>query len=128
MNTTAIVIGTAAVAACFYLYIKKHSSSVSIPIERETVEGEVHFDDIVEWFKMQKLDHEQHVPFLANQESPKLKSIIRDQQIPENYKGIYLGIFNQSNDSIEKLKLLIAKNFDAKTNDILGEEDFVVLA
>ena len=128
MSTTTIVIGTAAVAACIYLYIKRRSSSVSIPIERETVEGEVHFDDIVEWYKMQKLDQEQHIPFLAKQESPKLKSIIRNQQIPESYKGIYLGVYNQSTDSIEKLKLLIAKNFDAKTYEILGEEEFVTLS
>lgn len=127
MSSSAIIFGSlAAVAACFYIYIKSQKNLVQY--ETETIEGTVHFKDIVEWLKSLNLQKDIHTPFMAKYDAPELKSINIQHPIPEGYNGIFVGIYCENNNSFKKVKLIIAKEFDEETKSIFGDNSFVVLS
>lgn len=127
MSSSAIIWGSlAAIAACFYVYLKKQKNSVHL--ETETIEGIVHFKDIVEWFKSLDLQKDIHLPFVSKSNAPELKTFLLQHPIPDGYTGIFVGIYCKDKDNIEKVKLIIAKEFDEETYSVFGNESFVVLS
>lgn len=78
----------------------------------------------VQWFKEQRLDKNKHVPFVANED--KFKEMLKTA--PVKNVGIFQGVYDEEVDEIISSEVIEADALDAKTRQVLGNEDLVVLA
>lgn len=95
-------------------------------IEYETVSIEdcLNFLEVVNWFKTLKLDKNKHVPFVAKASAMKDKLSIQ----PTKKESLFIGVYDEEKDEIVHAKLIEADELDAKTSEVLGNEDLIVLS
>lgn len=131
MNTFAIIaIATAAIGGILYYFYKRGESLRYFritPDNSETIEGELKLADIVAFLRLQKIDASIHVPFVANLNDLRVKSIVRGVT-KSGYEAIFVGVYCSKNDNIDIYKAFFAKSLDEKLKDILGNETLVVLS
>lgn len=79
---------------------------------------------VVGWFrKIYNLDQEVDTPFIADAEQ--FKDMLKTA--PTKNVGIFQGVYNEEEDEITHHQYLEADAVDAKTREVLGNEDLVVL-
>lgn len=83
------------------------------------------FQHIVGWFKGLNLKKGRDVPFVADAQSEKFKQMLK--QAPKKDVGIFEGVYNEDTNEITHYKYLEGDEIDAKTQDLLGDEELVVL-
>lgn len=95
-------------------------------IEYETVSIEdcLNFLEVVNWFKTLKLDKNKHVPFVAKASAMKDKLSIQ----PTKKESLFIGVYDEEKDEIVHAKFIETDELDAKTREVLGTEDLIVLS
>lgn len=90
-----------------------------------TIEGESNFPDILAWFRSQNLDPKRHTPFIAN--FIPFKDKIGDE-VTQLTKpcALLVGIYDEQEGSITA-EVFECDALDAKTREVLGSEELVVL-
>lgn len=136
MNTYLIIgIAVVIVAIIALLVFKKKPSLLDsikkafkkewkIEFETVSIEGCLNFLEIVNWFKTLKLDKNKHVPFVAKASA--MKDVLSIQ--PTKKESLFIGVFDEEKEEIVHAKLIEADELDAKTREVLGNEDLVVLS
>lgn len=136
MNTYLIIgIAVVVVAVIALLVFKKKPSLLEsikkafkkewkIEFETVTIEGCLNFLEVVNWFKTLKLDKNKHVPFVAKASAMKDKLSIQ----PTKKESLFIGVYDEEKEEIVHAKLIEADELDAKTCEVLGNEDLIVLS
>lgn len=84
------------------------------------------FSNVVGWFKNIKyLDQKRHVPFIAKAEAEPIKSMITFE--PKKKYSVFLGVYDETTDEVIEHHLIHADELDEKTQQVFGNETFVVL-
>lgn len=104
--------------------IKKLSKKEKIAPPVKIIEGSVTFMEVVNYFKSLKLDKEKHIPFLAKAEV--FKEILKFE--PKKQVALFIGVFDEEATEIIHSQIIEADELDAKTREVLGNEDLVVLS
>lgn len=97
---------------------------LKIECETVSIEGSLNFLEVVNWFKTLKLDKNKHVPFVAKASA--MKSVLSIQ--PTKKESLFVGVYEEEKDLIVHAKLIEADELDAKTREVLGNEDLIVLS
>lgn len=133
MNTTGFVclgLGVLALGAVAYVLATRKRSEVrkSAPFQlvSETLDGVLHFPDIVAFFQGLKLEKGRHIPFMA-QGTGLLKFGRIDIPEKEGYIPIFLGVYDEVTECIISHRLIYATEIDARTKEVLGDEQLIVL-
>ena len=136
MNTYLIIgIAVVIVAVIALLVFKKKPSLLEsikkafkkewkIEFETVSIEGCLNFLEVVNWFKTLKLDKNKHVPFVAKASA--MKDMLSIQ--PTKKESLFVGVYDGEKDEIVHAKFIEADELDAKTSEVLGNEDLVVLS
>lgn len=104
--------------------IKKLSKKEKIAPPVKIIEGSVNFMEVVNYFKSLKLDKEKHIPFVAKAEV--FKEILKFE--PKKQVALFIGVFDEEATEIIHSQIIEADELDAKTREVLGNEDLVVLS
>ncbi len=136
MNIEYLIIGIAVVVVAiivFFVFKKKPTLLKSIKkslkkackmeCETITIDGSVNFMEVVNYFKSLKLDKEKHIPFVAKAEA--FKEILKFE--PKKQVALFIGVFDEEATEIIHSQIIEADELDAKTREVLGNEDIVVL-
>ena len=95
-----------------------------IEFETVSIEGCLNFLEVVNWFKTLKLDKNKHVPFVAKASA--MKDMLSIQ--PTKKESLFVGVYDGETAEIGHAKFIEADELDAKTSEVLGNEDLVVLS
>lgn len=130
-----IIIGVALLAlagGAYYVYHKRRQNMKDWYVSNvETVEGRLPFDSIVSFFKTLNLDQKTHIPFIGREGGKDISRFFGSKPFPkhkEGYCAIFIGVFNEKSQNIDNFKVIYAKDFDEKINEVFGNEYFVVLS
>lgn len=104
--------------------IKKLFNKEQITPPVKTIEGSVNFMEVVNYFKSLKLDKEKHIPFVAKAEA--FKEILKFE--PKKQVALFIAVFDKNLNEIIHSQIIEADELDAKTLEVLGVEDLVVLS
>lgn len=104
--------------------IKKLFNKEQITPPVKIIEGSVNFIEVVNYFKSLKLDKEKHIPFVAKAEA--FKEILKFE--PKKQVALFIAVFDKNLNEIIHSQIIEADELDAKTLDVLGVEDLVVLS
>lgn len=126
MDNLGIVIIAAVVGGIVYYQLKKKSD---IQLNEEVVDTELLMDDVISFFKMQKLDQKKHLPFIANGDCAEFRKLFHAPypKAKEGYCSLLIGVYDEQTQEIIVSKLIHAKLLDRKILEILGNENLVVL-
>ena len=125
-----IIVITIIVIFCLYFfykrgqYVEKMKLVDLSSVNKETLEGILKLDDVVNIFKSKNLNQAKDIPFV----SKKLEGL---NVVPSGilnksgYESIVLGINYET--SIEIIEIIYAQDFDKKLKDIFAGRDLVVL-
>ena len=123
------------VAICIIGYIvhkRKQNKKIILSPDNtitSTIEGELPFSDVVSFFKTLNLKKGDDTPFIARK-SEKTKDIFNTYNLQfevVDYKWLFIGVYNEKEESITNYKVIYAKSFDQQLEELLGNEDLVVL-
>lgn len=81
------------------------------------------FREVVDYFKRMILDPQKDKPFIGKLDQ--LKEAIKNA--PTKDAGIFRGVYNEATDEIEKFDIVEAKEIDAETSNLMGNDALVVL-
>jgi len=95
---------------------KPFNLPTGIPVE--TVEGELSMDSVVAYFRAINLNAKEDVPFITK--DMKLTFGTNEYTEKDGYKTLFLGVFSEEKDAIKNAKIIYAKNFDAKLEEVLS--------
>lgn len=116
----------------YIVYNRKQKRKIKLTPQNTpttTIEGELPFSDVIAYFKNCNLKKGEDTPFICR-ESARTKEIF-NIYYPEfelvGYKWLFIGAFNETTEEIKHYKVIYAKGFDAKLEDIFANEDLVVL-
>lgn len=125
-NWGIVIIAVAAVGGIVYFQFKKKSN---IQLNEEVVDTELSMDDVISFFKMQKLDPKKHIPFIANGDCAEFRKLFHAPypKAKEGYCSLLIGVYDEKTQEIIVNKLIHAKLLDKKIIEILGNEKLVVL-
>lgn len=115
-----VVLGLGAIAIAAIAVSK---SKKKIPMESETVNGNLKMSDVVGYFKMLQLVKGKDVPFIAR--ASRFKDVINTNSAKP--QSLVLGVFNQESNEFNPVKVIFCDGFDEKLLEVLGNEDLVVL-
>jgi hypothetical protein len=104
--------------------IKKLFNKEQITPPVKTIDGSVNFIEVVNYFKSLKLDKEKHIPFVAKAEV--FKEILKFE--PKKQVALFIAVFDKNLNEIIHSQIIEADELDAKTLEVLGVEDLVVLS
>jgi hypothetical protein len=104
--------------------IKKLFNKEQITPPVKTIDGSVNFIEVVNYFKSLKLDKEKHIPFVAKAEA--FKEILKFE--PKKQVALFIAVFDKNLNEIIHSQIIEADELDAKTLEVLGVEDLVVLS
>ena len=115
MKEILIGLATVGVAVIVIALLRRKCSTIPYidlsDFPEETVEGELHFKDIVDFFKAKHLEKGKHIPFIGfDVNSQKLQK--------EGYKTILLGIYNEEQDNLEVARVIHCTSTDEETQAI----------
>ena len=91
------------------------------------------FTDVVAYFKNLSLTKGRDIPFIAKANSKELQEVVSvivsviKKTEDFNDTTLLLGTLNEETNEFENVKIIIAKSFDDKTKEVLGNEPLVVL-
>ena len=87
------------------------------------------FTDVVAYFKNLSLTKGRDIPFIAKANSKELQEVVSVIKKTEDFNDttLLLGTLNEETNEFENVKIIIAKSFDDKTKEVLGNEPLVVL-
>ena len=91
-------------------------------IEEEYADGEIAFDDIVGYFKSLNLKREDGKCSIVSDKNEKFHKRL----FKTDYTSLGLFVMNEEK-GIVKGKIIHAKSFDAKTLEVLGGHDVIIL-
>jgi len=83
------------------------------------------FTHVVQYFKGLVLRKNRDVPFIANENSQRLREMLH--QAPVKNVGIFEATYNEDTDEIENYRSLEADSLDPEIKSVLGNEPLVVL-
>lgn len=126
MDNLGIVIVVVVIGGIVYYQLKKKSD---IRLNEEVVDAELSMDDVISFFKMQKLDKKRHVPFIANGDCVEFRKLFHAPypKAKDGYCSILIGIYDEKTQKLIVHKLIHAKSLDKNILEILGNENLVVL-
>lgn len=126
MDNLGIVIIAVVVGGIVYYKFKKR---VEIQFNEEVLDTELSMDDVISFFKMQKLDQERHIPFIANGNCVKFRKLFHAQypKAKEGYCSLMIGVYDDKTQEIIVNKLIHAKSLDNKIIEALDNENLVIL-
>lgn len=126
MDNLGIVIFAVVVGGIVYYQLKKKSD---IQLNEEVVDTELLMDDVISFFKMQKLDQKKHVPFMANGDCTEFRKLFHAPypKAKEGYSSLLIGVYDEQTQEIIVCKLIHAKSLDKRILETLGNENLVVL-
>lgn len=104
--------------------IKKLFNKEQITPPVKIIDGSVNFMEVVNYFKSLKLDKEKHIPFVAKAEA--FKEILKFE--PKKQVALFIAVFDKNLNEIIHSQIIEADELDAKTLEVLGVEDLVVLS
>ena len=126
MDNLGIVIIAVVVGGIVYYQFKKRAG---IQLNEEVVDAELSMDDVVSFFKMQKLDQERHIPFIANGDCAKFRKVFHAPypKAKEGYCSLMIGVYDEKTQEIIVNKLIHAKSLDKKIIEVMGNENLIIL-
>lgn len=126
MDNLGIVIIAVVVGGIVYYQYKKRAD---VQLNEEVVDTELSMDDVVSFFKMQKLDQKRHIPFMANGDCAKFRKLFHAPypKAKEGYCSLMIGVYDENTQEIIISKLIHAKSLDNKIIEALGNENLIVL-
>lgn len=134
MKAVWIVLGVAVIAAAAYFVAKKKPMQAKMKnakflgkVNVEKTEDEFKFADVVNYFKQLSLAQGKQIPFIAKESAFRahLQGINANDYI--GYKGVFFGVYDIEKDGILHGRVVYAKSLDAKTQEVLANDDLVVL-
>lgn len=101
---------------------------------RKVINGILNFArDIVAWYRRRGLKQGEDIPFILRAES--FKELIKNAPVKDvgifsnEQKNVCVmsGIYNEETDEITDNQIIEADSLDAKTREVLGNEEIVIL-
>lgn len=83
------------------------------------------FTDILGWFKGKDLNPQKDTPFIVKADAEMKKML---GQAPTKNVGVFNGIYDKTDDTIEYKAIDSDKGIDRKTEETLGGEKLVILS
>lgn len=126
-GTAILLFGAAIYFAQKYLRGKIYDLS---SVEEETVEGELHFDDVLDFYKGKQLKKDVHVPFILKSDATDAFGVTfkgAEKLNKTDYVTVLLGVFNSTSDKFEDALIIHAKSHDEKLTSLLDQDKLVVL-
>ena len=118
----------AAIGYCIWRMMQNKKNSLD-NIAEDIVDGTLHMEDIISYFKSQQIVEGKDTPFLANGDCEDFRKMLHAQypKKKEGYQTFIIGVYNEKNDKIKFARLIHARNVDQSVVDVLGGEHLVVL-
>ena len=123
------------VAICIIGYIvhkRKQNKKIILSPDNtitSTIEGELPFSDVISFFKTLNLKKGEDIPFIC-QKSERTEEIFNIYNLQfelVGYKWLFVGVYNEKEESITNYKVIYAKSFEQKLEELLSNEDLVIL-
>ncbi|MCF0207008.1 MAG: hypothetical protein HUK15_06220 [Bacteroidales bacterium] len=98
-------------------------------VEKMSLQGELNFSVVLNWFRSLNLDKEKDVPFMAD--ASKMKNMLSDVVKSDEFNNkvvIFLGVYDEKEGVVSHARVLFADALDSKTKEVLGNESLVVLS
>lgn len=125
------IIGAGVVAAigyCLWRMIQNRQNFLdSVP--EDVVEGTLHKEDIINYFKSQQIVKGEDIPFLADGDCDEFRKMLHAPypKKKEGYQTFFIGVYNEKNDNINFARLIHARDVEQAVKVLLGGEHLVVL-
>lgn len=131
MTGYSYIIGAGVVAAigyCLWKMIQNRQNFLdSVP--EDVVEGTLHKEDIINYFKSQQIVKGEDIPFLADGDCDEFRKMLHAPypKKKEGYQTFFIGVYNEKNDNINFARLIHARDVEQAVKVLLGGEHLVVL-
>lgn len=131
MTGYSYIIGAGVVAAigyCLWRMIQNRQNFLdSVP--EDVVEGTLHKEDIINYFKSQQIVKGEDIPFLADGDCDEFRKMLHAPypEKKEGYQTFFIGVYNEKNDNINFARLIHARDVEQAVKVLLGGEHLVVL-
>lgn len=131
MTGYSYIIGAGVVAAigyCLWRMIQNRQNFLdSVP--EDVVEGTLHKEDIINYFKSQQIVKGEDIPFLADGDCDEFRKMLHAPypKKKEGYQTFFIGVYNEKNDNINFARLIHARDVEQAVKVLLGGEHLVVL-
>ena len=131
MTGYSYIIGAGVVAAigyCLWRMVQNRQNFLdSVP--EDVVEGTLHKEDIINYFKSQQIVKGEDIPFLADGDCDEFRKMLHAPypKKKEGYQTFFIGVYNEKNDNINFARLIHARNVEQAVKDLLGGDHLVVL-
>lgn len=133
-----VLVGVAAlgVVVTIIAIFKKMRDGANLYIDisqfpEETVEGELHFIDIVDFFKTKPLEKGKHIPFIGFNTTILFKKGLKPTHKlqKEGYKTLLLGVYNKQQEKLEFARIIhyISMDGEGKAIEAKSSNGIVVL-
>lgn len=120
-----IIVAIVAVVLAAVLLQKKKVTDLNV----EVIDRELTFDEVMSFFKVQKLKEGDDIPFIANGDSKEFRKMLHIPYPQEDtsYVSLFIGVFNEKQDKIVNYKFIKASSLDKQILEVLGNEKLIVL-
>lgn len=131
MTGYSYIIGAGVVAAigyCLWRMIQNRQNFLdSVP--EDVVEGTLHKEDIINYFKSQQIVKGEDIPFLADGDCDEFRKMLHAPypKKKEGYQTFFIGVYNEKNDNINFARLIHVRDVEQAVKVLLGGEHLVVL-
>lgn len=131
MTGYSYIIGAGVVAAigyCLWRMIQNRQNFLdSVP--EDVVEGTLHKEDIINYFKSQQIVKGEDIPFLADGDCDEFRKMLHAPypKKKEGYQTFFIGVYNEKNNNINFARLIHARDVEQAVKVLLGGEHLVVL-
>lgn len=131
MTGYSYIIGAGVVAAigyCLWRMVQNRQNFLdSVP--EDVVEGTLHKEDIINYFKSQQIVKGEDIPFLADGDCDEFRKMLHAPypKKKEGYQTFFIGVYNEKNDNINFARLIHARDVEQAVKVLLGGEHLVVL-
>lgn len=131
MTGYSYIIGAGVIAAigyCLWRMIQNRQNFLN-SVPEDVVEGTLHKEDIINYFKSQQIVKGEDIPFLADGDCDEFRKMLHAPypKKKEGYHTFFIGVYNEKNDSINFSRLIHARNVEQAVINLLGGEHLVVL-
>lgn len=118
-----------AIGYCIWRLYKR-KANIFANIDEDIVDGTLHMEDIVNYFKSQQIAQGQDTPFMADGDCEEFRKMLHAPypHKKDGYHTIFIGVYNEPLDNVNYMKLIHAQDLDPKIVELLGGEHLVVLS
>ena len=131
MTGYSYIIGAGVVAAIgYYLWrMIQNRQNFLDSVPEDVVEGTLHKEDIINYFKSQQIVKGEDIPFLADGDCDEFRKMLHAPypKKKEGYQTFLIGVYNEKNDNINFARLIHARDVEQAVKVLLGGEHLVVL-